>query len=296
MIIVNLAGGMGNQMFQYAAGRYLSEKHKTVLKLDLTFLLDRAPRRDFVYRDYDLDLFNLKAEFASADETISFGKHRRVGRILYGVRQKLDATLPVYLRENPWHFDPRFFHIPDHAYLDGFWQSEKYFKEIEPIIRKEFTFRDDLDERGREMAERIAAVNAVCLNVRRGDYVSSPSANQHHGVCGVDYFMRAAEVIAGRINSPHFFVFSDDIEWCRANLRLDYPFMLVGNEYAGNKFGQKLQLMIKCGHFIIPNSSFGWWAAWLNPDPDKVVVAPMHWCRNKRVNTAEFLPPEWIKI
>lgn len=296
MIIVKLAGGMGNQMFQYAAGRYLSEKHQTTLKLDVSYLLDRTTQRDFVYRDYDLNLFNVQENFAQPNEVVRLGKYSKVGRVIYTLRQKLNPTIPVYVRENPFHFDSRFFYIPAHAYIEGHWQSEKYFKDIEPIIRKEFTFRDGLDERGHEMAKKIKDVNSVCVNVRRGDYVSNPAANRHHGVCDADYFARASRMIAERIHNPHFFIFSDDIEWCQDNLRFGYPSTVVTQDYTGKKYGQKLHLMTLCKHFIIPNSSFGWWAAWLNPNPDKIVIAPLQWYHNPRMDSRHLVPPEWVGI
>ncbi len=167
---------------------------------------------------------------------------------------------------------------------------------IESIIIKEFTFRNGLDERGREIANLIDSVNAVCLNVRRTDFVSNQVANRFHGVCEMDYFTRAVKMMASKVNNPHFFVFSDDLEWCRANMHFDYPFTFIGNESAGFKFGQKLHLMTICKHFIIPNSSFGWWAAWLNPDPNKVVIAPNQWYRNRRIDTTNLLPIGWIRI
>jgi hypothetical protein len=296
VIVVKLAGGMGNQMFQYAAGRYLSEKHQTALKLDLRFLLDRTPRMDFSYRDYDLDLFSVQGDIAKSDEIVEFGKYRKVKRVLHFFQQKINPNLPVYVRENPCQFDPRFFKIPAHAYIEGYWQSEKYFKQIEPIIRREFVFRDAFDEKGIDMARRISAVNAVCLNVRRGDYVSNPIASQHHGVCELNYFTNAVSIIASKVPNPHFFIFSDDFEWCRSNMHLDYPCTIVGDEYGGRKFGQKLHLMTKCKHFIIPNSSFGWWAAWLNTSSDKLVIAPARWCREISSETKGILPAEWISI
>lgn len=296
MIVVKLAGGLGNQMFQYAAGRYLSEKHQTALKLDLVFLLDRTPRMNFIYRDYALNLFNAKVDFASNDEVVHFGRLRRLGRLVYGVRSKLNPNLPVYVRETPYHFDPTFFSIPNQAYIEGYWQSEDYFKPIEHLIRKEFTFRDDFDAHGREMAGRIAQVNGVCMNVRRGDFVSNPVAAQHHGVCDTDYFMRAAGVIAERVEDPHFFVFSDDVDWCRDNICLKCPLTIVDHEYAGRKFGQYLQLMIMCKHFIISNSSYAWWAAWLSECPDKVVIAPCRWYRNPRMDTSHLIPHTWLRV
>ena len=283
-------------MFQYAAGRYLSEKHQTSLKLDLSFLLDRSPRKDFVYRDYDLSLLNVQENFAQPDEIVNFGKYRRVGWALHMVRHKLNSSLPAYVHEDSFHFDPNFFQIPAHAYIEGFWQSEKYFKDIEPIIRKEFTFRDDFDERGHEMAKKIKEVKSVCINVRRGDFVSIPQANLYHGVCNVDYFIRAVQLVAGKIPNPHFFIFSDDVEWCRDNFRFEYPSTFVTQEYAGKKYGQKLQLMTLCRHFIIPNSSFGWWGAWLNNNPDKIVIAPKKWLNDVSIDTKDLIPEGWIRI
>lgn len=324
MIIVKLMGGLGNQMFQYAAGRSLSEKHHTALKLDLNFLLDRTPRKDFVFRDYDLDLFNIHESFASPDETNSFNKYHRIDEELNRVKRKLysslsdsvlrspyfskvahvlartrntiDSYLPVYMCEDPHRFDPRFFRLHSRAYLDGYWQSEKYFLDIKSIIRKEFTFRDNLDERGREMSDRISAVNAVCLNVRRGDFVTIPVASQHHGVCEADYFSRAATIISEKVSNPHLFIFSDDIEWCRAYLRFEHSCTIVDHEYAGKKFGQYLQLMSMCKHFIIPNSSFGWWAAWLCPNPDKIVISPQRWYQSRHMDTQYLIPDSWIRI
>jgi hypothetical protein len=297
MIVVKLAGGLGNQMFQYAAGRFLAEKHNTQLKLDTSFLLDRKPRKNFIYRDYDLDIFNIQVSFASANEILSFGKFRTLGRLTYVVKQRLfNKQYPVYVRENPYRFDPKFFHIPSNAYIEGYWQSECYFKPITNIIRRDFSFYKPLDRLGREMAQQVSMVNSVCLNVRRGDYVSIKATNKHHGVCEKDYFHRGISFIADKIEKPHYFIFSDDVEWCRDNLVFDYPHTIVENKYAGFKFGQKLQLMTMCKHFIIANSSFAWWAAWLCSHSEKIVIAPLNWYRNPRMNTQYLIPNSWVRI
>jgi Glycosyl transferase family 11 len=296
MIVVKLAGGMGNQMFQYAAGRHLAEKHQTSLKLDLGFLLDRTPKKDFVYRDYDLSVFNIQEDFARPNEVVNFGKYRRMGRGLHMIRQKINPNLPLFVREDPFRFDRSYFQIPAHAYLEGYWQSEEYFKDIEPIIRKEFSFRDVLDQRGCEMAARIREVASVCVNVRRADYVTIKAAQEHHGVCDMDYFLEAVELVSEKVIKPHFFIFSDDIAWCRNNFRLDYPLTIVTHDYAGKRFGQYLHLMTQCENYIIPNSTFGWWAAWLNPNPDKIVVAPLQWYSNLRMDSRHLVPPEWIRF
>jgi hypothetical protein len=296
MIVVKLQGGLGNQMFQYAAGRCLSEKYKTDLKLDLSFLLDRTPREDFVFRDYDLDIFDIHPKLASSSEIVSFGKPHRVSRTIYSFKRVINSKLPEYLCEYPFGFDPRFFRTSENAYLYGYWQSERYFKAIESIIRNEFTFCERLDSRGIEMSEQIESVNSVCLNVRRGDYVTSAVASQHHGVCDEGYFAKGVEVVASHIRSPHIFIFSDDIEWCHDHLSFDYPYTIVSHDFAGKKFGQYLHLMSLCKHFIIPNSSFAWWAAWLNSNPGKMVVAPIQWYKNPKMNTRYLMPEKWIRV
>ena len=165
MIIVKLMGGLGNQMFQYAAARRLAEVHKTTLKLDLTFLLDRAPRKDFIYRNYDLNIFNIQENFATPEEI----KRCKV------------------IKEPYSHFDKNLLNAPDNVYLEGYWQSEKYFKDIKQIIKKEFTFKSSLSEESKRLADKILSANSICLNVRRTDFVSDPIVNQHHGFVGLDY-------------------------------------------------------------------------------------------------------------
>ncbi len=296
MICVRLMGGLGNQMFQYAAGRNLSLRHGTNLKLDLGFLLDRTPKKDFVYRDFDLCIFNVQADIAEQGETVAFGKHRKIERILHSAKRKLNSAVPAYVRESPFRFYPRYFKTPANAYLEGYWQSERYFKENEPVIRGDFTFREGLDRHALQMARRIEDSDSVCLNVRRGDFVNIAAASRYHGVCDTDYFLRAVSEIKSIVGKPRFFVFSDDIEWCRTNLPIDPPPTIVDHTYAGARFGQYLQLMSGCRHFIIPNSSFGWWAAWLSRNPGKVVIAPKQWYRDNRMDTRYLTPEEWIRI
>jgi hypothetical protein len=297
MIIVQLSGGLGNQMFQYAAGRSLSLKHHTGLRLDLSFLLDRTPRKDFVFRDYDLGIFKIDPKIASKNEEHNFGlKARKIKRMLYTLRQNLNHNLPVYVRESQYGFDSKFFSIPPHAYLEGYWQSEDYFKEIEETIRKDFTFKEPLDEKGSEMARIIFSVNSICMFVRRGDYVSLKNTTMHHGLCEKEYYAQSFQLISQNIANPEVFVFSDDLEWCRSNFKFNVPTYFVDNTYSGYKFGQHVQLMKLCRHFIISNSSFGWWGAWLNPDPNKIVIAPKQWYKDSQMDTSHLIPKNWIRL
>ena len=285
MIIVKLMGGMGNQMFQYAAGRRLAIKHKTILKLDLSFLLDKTPRENFTYRAYDLDVYNIQENFTSFIDKI---------------KQKL--KLINVIQQPHYHFYKKILSAPDNSYLVGFWQSEKYFIDIEQVIRKDFTLKFDLDYETKKMAEKIKSLNAVCLNVRRGDFVSNPVANKFHGVCNLEYYLKSIEYITDRVSNPHFFVFSDDLEWCKKNLQIDYPFTIVSHIYAGKKFEFKLKLMTLCKHYIISNSSFAWWGVWLNKNLEKIVIAPKKWFNDTSrfndilINTIDLIPETWIRI
>jgi hypothetical protein len=297
MIIIQLTGGLGNQMFQYAAGRYLSMKYKTPLTLDLSFLLDRSPRKNFVFRDYNLDIFQIDPNITSQNNFINFGiKAHKIQRLFHIVRQKINNKHPVYVRESENGFDVKFFSIPSHAYLEGYWQSEEYFKEIVPTIRKDFTFRSVLDKNAAELAKTILSVNSVCVFVRRKEYVSIPRINLHHGVCEEAYFNASVQRMSETINGMNLFIFSDDIEWCRSTLRYDFPCTIVDHSFAGDQYGQYLHLMSLCRHFIIANSSYGWWGAWLNNDPNKIVIAPKQWYKNPKMDTSHLLPQNWIRL
>jgi hypothetical protein len=178
--------------------------------------------------------------------------------------------------------------------LDGYWQSPFFFSEFEEQIRKDFEFINKVEnETGeiKEMLELINSKNSVMVNVRRTDYLNT----SFHGVMGLDYLNQSKEIIESKVENPHYFIFSDDVEWCRENIQFE-NMTLVDHRYKGEKFGFYLQLMSKCKHFIIPNSTFAWWAAWLNTDEEKVVIAPKQWFTDNNINTADLIPSNWIRI
>ena len=297
MITVRLIGGMGNQMFQYALGRRLAERHNTILKLDTTFLLNRLPRKNFVFRGYDLNVFNIQesftclSRFAMIFNNIAFPLsycYLRIKKVFYPnciVKEKKD-----------YFFDSSVLDSPNDIYLNGYWQSERYFKDIEHIVRKEFTFKEKLNGRGNLMADKIRNVNAVCVNIRRADYVTNALNNAFFGTISKEYYQRAEEIISSKTENPHFFIFSDDINWCKTNLKFNHPTVFVGSEYAGKKWQQYLQLMVMCKHFIIPNSTFAWWAAWLSENKDKIIIVPKKWVNDSNINTDDLIPSSWIRI
>lgn len=299
MIVVRLIGGLGNQMFQYALGRHLAYKNQVQLKLDLHYLLDRRPRPNMVFRDFDLPIFKIKDiddAVATKKEVAKFiGGYNSVWQA-WKHRVRIRLHPPNIVREISTSFNPSILDQPDETYLWGFWQSEKYFKSIEAIIREEFQFKHQLNERSYKLADYIKSCNAVCINVRRTDFVDNPESSKILGFTGLDYIYRAVHFILTKVEKPVFFVFSDDIEWCKKSIILEHKVQFIDHSYAGEKFQNYLHLMTFCKHYIIPNSTFAWWAAWLNNTSGKIVIVPKKWFADPLQNNRDLIPDHWLKI
>lgn len=294
MIIVKLMGGLGNQMFQYALGRTLSQRYQTPLQFDLSWLLDHNARRGpgFVYRHYDLDIFNIHPANASEQDIRALRRSwlpaKKADRLLH----KWMGHPETWVREHHFHFDPAVLQTGPNVYLDGYWQSEKYFAAQAALIRSDFRLAHPLEGAAAELLDRIKNSEAVCLNVRRKEFVNHP----YHGAMDASYYTRAEARILEKTHRPEIFVFSDEPEWCMENLRLRSPATFVPLSCAGYKYRDILQLMTACKHFIIPNSSFGWWAAWLSEHPQKQVIAPQKWFADGPADTQDLLPESWERM
>ena len=282
---------MGNQMFQYALGRALSLKYNVPLGFDLSFLLETTPRLNFTFRNYDLDVFNIKAEIVSSGKVPFVNRvfKGKVGQIFDYLRRYFSFNKGV---EKSWDFDPSILSIGPDTYLDGYWQNPKYFENIEDIIRSDFTLKDKLSLNIENLKEVIEKENSLCIHVRRGDYVG----NKNHEVVGEKYYKEGIEKMKSLVKIDKIYVFSDDIKWCEENMRFDFPIMFVGEEYAGQKAEGHLILMSSCKNFIIPNSTFAWWGAWLSINKDKKVIVPQKWFPFMITNDNDIVPKEWIKI
>jgi len=283
-------GGLGNQMFQYAAGRAVAHRNRMQLKLDVSAL-----ERDAA-RSYRLHHFNIVESIATPDEVARFTKRDLWSRISRRVERYL---LPPYRRsvfaQRFDHFDPDMLRVRGNVYLVGYWQSEKYFKDIEHIIRQDFTIQDAPDPESQKLARIIADTNSVSLHIRRGDYVSNPRFFRKFGVCSLEYYRSAVAEVAERVQDPHFFIFSDDIDWARDNLRLQYPAIFVAHNNADKDY-EDLRLMSLCRHHIVANSSFSWWGAWLCTNPEKIVMAPKKWFKEPDRDTRDLIPDSWHRI
>jgi len=302
MIIVKLKGGLGNQMFEYALGRHLALINNTELILDLTFLLDRSPGMDIVFRDFDLDIFKIKAKTVNTykhdfyiKKSIPYKFLSRIGNYWNYPKILRNIVFNNHLiKEQQFHFDVNVLKAPKHCYIDGFWQSPKYFNSIENVIREDFELKDDFPYNFEELIGAINRTESVCINVRRADFVT----NNHNGTMGISYYENAIELIEKKYSNPHFFVFSDDIDWCIKNIKplREENTVVVSHQYSGDKFKFYLKLMQLCKHFIIPNSTFAWWAAWLADNPDKTVIAPQKWFLFDNRNTSDIYLDDWIVI
>lgn len=293
MVIVKLKGGLGNQMFQYAFGRRIALVNKVPLKLDLKWFQDTG--KDTL-RAYELKYLKVCEEFATSEEikgiisdNFFVNTFRRVGKRILPLRHS------SYITESNNGFDPQLMNLQDNVYLDGVWANEKYFFDIKDLIKEEFELKFPSDEANTNMAKMIESVNSVAVHVRRGDYVSNPVTNKYHGLCSPEYYATAIASIADKVKDPHFFLFSDDPQWVKDNIKTSAPTVYVSHNKAAKGY-EDLKLMKSCKHNIIANSSFSWWAAWLNSNPDKIVFAPFKWANNQHANSKNQLPHKWIAI
>ena len=300
MIIAHLNGGLGNQMFQYALGRHLAEINSTLLKLDLSEF------ESYKLRRYGLHCFKIWEHIATMEEIAAFKKKNvslttklllKIGTRWGGLFSATSDFYPnsTILKENKRSFDPSVLEAKGNIYLEGYWQSEKYFASIRDILLREFAFTYEQDAKSRKIANLIQKTESVSLHIRRGDYVHDPLTNQFHGLCSREYYHKAVNCITQKISNCHFYIFSDDHAWVCENFKLTYPTTMVDHNDASTNY-EDLRLMSLCSHNIISNSSFSWWGAWLNANPEKIVVSPERWFKDPTLNTKDLIPEFWVKI
>ncbi|CAN5827449.1 alpha-1,2-fucosyltransferase [soil metagenome] len=280
MIRVVLSGGIGNQLFQYAAGRALALKRNTNL------IVDRPTAKlTSVRRIYAMPRFHVLAQEAALSSSI----YRK-----WALKNRLSFLLrgDVFYQEGS-NFSEAFFDLPDDITLFGFFQNERYFKPFASFIQDELTFRDyPLERETEQMAASISQDNSVSVHVRRGDaYLSSEKFN----VCTLSYYQTAIKLYRKKLESPTFYFFSDDISWCIKNFQ-GGDFIFCDLQQSRNDSINDLRLMSMCKHNIIANSTFSWWAAWLNPNLNKVIAAPSTWFQIPNDPVNQIVCRSWFKI
>jgi hypothetical protein len=287
MVICVLLGGLGNQLFQYAVGRALAIRLNTSLKLDASYFT--SGRR----RTYELERFRIQASRVNPFERWAAPRWERP-RVARAVQVLRKLGLPIgftSLRDREQGFDERIVTVTGNVSLRGFWQSERYFASVADIIRDELVLRDEPDQVNQAMLDAIGSTESVALHVRRGDYLITPK----HGTCPLDYYHQAIEKMLLRVRDPHLFIFSDDPDWTRENIKTGFPTTYVTHNTGRQDF-EDLRLMSHCRHFIIANSSFSWWGAWLSRNRTKNIIAPKRWFADPNQLSADFIPPAWMVL
>jgi len=252
---IELTGGLGNQMFQYAYGR------KKELSGDKILFLKKFTKE----RKYLLDSFNIKTK-------------SNMIKMKENILSKIKNKFYIYLK------------------LDTikYYQNEKYFKNIENIIREEFNLKNPLIDVSKKWEEDIkSSPISVSIHIRRGDYVNNPKTNKYHGICGIEYYKKAINLLENKIGKNfEIFIFSDDIKWTKNNLSFNQQMNFVSSPEIPDY--EEMYLMSLCKHNIIANSTFSWWGAWLNKNPNKIVIGPEQWFNKKTIKN--IMPSKWIKI
>ena len=292
MIITELNGGLGNQLFQYAFGLAVAKQYGTDLKFDIQALQGSDSR------PFALDKFNIAHEIASPKDI------RRILAMDVGILRWIAGRVSPralrrysnrYIDETKISFiNNELFHISNDAYLKGYWQNERFFRSAAKEVKSSVILKTPLSDKSQKVANQINTANSVGIHIRRGDYVSNPTANSHHGICSLDYYSEAIQRILIYFPSAKFFVFSDDIPWCMENLNFNSDAIYV-NHNGTQRSHEDFALLSMCKHHIIANSSFSWWAAWLN-DAQGKTIAPQNWYRSSHRKTQDIIPPRWTVL
>lgn len=295
MILIQLQGGLGNQMFQYATAKALSLTTKSDLYLDLSFLdQNQKAAPGFTLRKYELNIFrNIEESLAEEKVRRQFYKNKKKGIWRSWFKRSLEYTY----QEKSLFYYPHVLSLKPPVLLKGYFQSEKYFKEYRLDILTCFEFpKLKGDDENTEVLKKITSSNSVSIHIRRGDFLN-PVTNEVHGLCGVDYYKKAISWMRERFRSCVFILFSDDPDWVMKELFPLTNGILVNSNLEKNSW-KDMYLMSQCKHHIVANSSFSWWGAWLNESPDKVVIAPKKWIKNDLENqfSDSIAPEEWLRM
>lgn len=272
-IVVNLIGGLGNQFFQYALGYAICKENGQEL------LIDNSDFKTYKVRTFELDKFNLELKYAPEELVKQLKKKHLFNKTLY--------------KDKRFSFTPSMLKIKKSAYLKGYWQTEKYFKKYETDIRELFKLKDNSFIKNENLLYEIQSTNSVSVNLRLCEYITNPEIAKKHYVCKKDYYKNAINYVNQNLDNHKFFVFSDDVNLAKEFLpeNNDYIFCDTAN------WQEDLYFMQNAKHNIVANSSFSWWAAWLNQNPEKMVLAPNQWfTKEAKINYKDVVPDSWTKI
>jgi hypothetical protein len=287
MVIIELKGGLGNQLFQYAAGLALSEFHKTGLKVDISNL--KMPDEVLgTYRRYVLSNLQIPPVIATEKEGAATTKK---------YQHFLPTRFKNIFKEKHFHYNSSFWKTNRDVHLKGNFQSDKYFRDFRGHIKDAISFEGvSLTTESQDILEEISGTKSLAIHVRRGDYVTNKIANDVLGTLPISYYEKAYQLILSTTAIEKCFIISDDIQWAEQNMGFIKDANFVNSNDTTNKDIVEFYLMQHCTHNIIANSSFSWWAAYLNPNPNKIVIAPERWFNKAPYDTKDLYPAEWLKV
>jgi hypothetical protein len=283
-VVVGLSGGLGNQMFQYAAGRSLAVRLGTPLVLDLSWFGGQIDRQ------FSLAPFRIEAVQRTQCSWLPPRGQAMASRLSRCWLPRI-MGVPVW-REPHFHYSTEFAALSGPVFLEGYWQSERYFRENRSQLLQEFALKVPLPPACATLLEEMGGCDAICVHVRRGDYLSNPVAAKVHGTCSVDYYRAGIGELCQGLARPRCFIFSDDPAWVRASLAFDCP-MTVVDVNGPEDAHLDLALMAACRHFLIANSSLSWWGAWLGDHAGKKIIAPARWFLTSDKDPRDLLPESW---
>ena len=285
MIIVRMVGGVGNQLFCYAYAKSLQQKGYDV-KIDIsTFKFNKID-------SYELDKYNIDIPISTQKENEILFNNSSLSKIL----KRFGIDISNKVREKSLLFDESLLRINDNSYVDGYFQNEKYFYDIREIILEQISINRPLSNFTKSIQKKINSLNNTCsIHVRRGDMANDINV-KIHGVCSVEYYNNAIEFLKNKLGEVNYFIFSDDFEWCRSNLKIDNAIFVESDEH--RIAHEDIYLMSLCDHNIIANSTFSWWGAWLNDNESQISIAPMEWFKDKKYQkqSQDIVPNRWIKL
>lgn len=285
MKIVQFLGGLGNQMFQYAFYLALKRHFKNV-KADISEFAGYTLHNGFELKE----AFGINLDFISSTEKKLY--YNKDNEWMYQkIRKLFGLSDSVFTEIKEFEYDEDIFNDKHSRYYIGYWQNEKYFSGFRDLLLEDFRYKKALSPENSQLLTRIKNSNSVSIHVRRGDYIGHPLLGN---ICGYSYYSNAIDFINSRIKDPVYFVFSNDIEWCKENLNLKSIYFCEENTEKNSAID--LLLMSNCKSNIIANSTFSWWGAWLNQTADKKVVAPSKWINAPHLNDYDIVPSSWFRV
>jgi hypothetical protein len=286
MVLVQLMGGLGNQLFQAAAGIALAEQKQQ----PLVFHFEDSYK--YAKRNFALEAFSIEHQSTSSQALSKYLPKRGLKRRLYQLMM-LPVNGKIHRETEQFRFDTDFLELPSEVYLSGFWQSYKYIEHSQSKIRTALTFRSNPAGKNQELLQQIqSSKNAVSLHFRRGDYAHPQSG---YYILPLKYYEYALQRLEAQFGELNLFVFSDDQDWVKKEFKTRHTMTFVDHN-DGATAHEDLRLMAACAHNIIANSSLSWWGAYLNTNKNKQVFVPEVWNTTLKVADTELIPPEWITV